>query len=121
MHFAITSGLLFFIRCFLSLCGCKFIQHKNIKYVTYIIDICLLSLALYLVYILPRAYFYNGWIYLKILLVITYIVLGSFAIKRGKTKTIKIICFILAMLIFIQIYFIAKLKHPFGIFIYLIY
>jgi len=120
IHIAITSGILFILRWLLLFCGFKFINNKSVRYLSYFIDIILLSCAIYLIYILPNNYFNNGWIYLKILLVIIYIVLGSFAIKRAKTKLIKLICFILAVIIFIQIYFIARLKHPLGFILYLI-
>jgi len=121
MYIALTSGSFFILRWMLLMFNLKCANNKYIRYASYLIDSLLLSLAIYLIYILPKTYFNNGWIYLKILLVINYIILGSFAIKRAKTKINKIICFILAILIFSQIYFIAKFKHPLGIFLYIIY
>jgi len=123
-HIAVLSISLLGLRCLLSFSNfkyAKYVNHKIVRYISYSIDAVLLSLALWLIYILPTGYFYNYWLYIKLGLVLIYIVLGSFALKRGKTLKIKIICFILAFIVLLQIYFIAKLKHPYGIFLYLIY
>ena len=55
------------------------------RYLSYSIDSVLLTAALMLVTILPHAMYANGWLTVKLVLLVVYVVLGSFALKRGRT------------------------------------
>jgi len=50
----------------------------------------------------------------KLVLLVVYIVLGVFAIKRGRTKTVKAVCYVAALATFGMIYSIARAHHPLG-------
>ena len=56
-----------------------------LRYLSYSIDTVLLTAALMLLTILPGAMFANGWLATKLVLLVAYVVLGSFALKRGRT------------------------------------
>src|SRR3546814_4636832 len=64
-----------------------------IRWTSYTVDTCLLTAALMLLTVLPGALFSNGWLTVKIGLLVVYIVLGVFAIKRGRTKAVKAACY----------------------------
>jgi uncharacterized membrane protein SirB2 len=53
---------------------------------------------------------------MKIVLLLAYIVLGSFAIKRGRTKAIRVTAFVAALLVFAFLVSVARAHHPLGIF-----
>ena len=70
--------------------------------------------ALMLLTILPSSVFANGWLGVKLVLVVAYIVLGSFALKRGRTPRIRAICYASAALVFALVISIARSHQPYG-------
>ena len=78
------------------------------------IDILLLTAALLLLALLPAAVFANGWLWVKIALLVVYVGLGTFALKRGRTPRIRLICFVAALGVFACMYAIARTHDPLG-------
>ena len=85
-----------------------------VRYLSYSIDTVLLTAALMLLTILPGAMFANGWLTAKLVLVVVYVGLGTFALKRGRTPRMRTICFVAALLVFATIIGIALAHHPLG-------
>jgi len=85
-----------------------------VRFLSYGIDIVLLSAALMLVAVLPSAVFANGWLWAKLGLLVFYIVLGSFALKRGRTPRVRLITFVVALLAYAAMYGIARTHDPLG-------
>jgi len=112
---AITlSGSLFALRGLGILMGMQWPRWAVLRYLSYTIDTVLLTAALMLVTILPAALFGNGWLTLKLVLVVAYVVLGVFALRRGQTAKVRLICYLAALLTFIWIVGIARMHHPWG-------
>jgi len=66
--------------------------------------------------VLSRQYpFVAGWLTVKVLLLIAYIVLGAIALKRGRTKSVRIVAFVAALACFLFIVSVAVTKQPWGI------
>ena len=108
------SGSLFASRGLGVLAGARWPQAAPVRYFSYSVDTVLLTAALMLLTILPGAMFVNGWLTVKLGLVVAYVVLGSFALKRGRTSRIRTICFVAALLVFATIIGIALAHHPLG-------
>ena len=108
------SGSLFALRGLGVLAGARWPRAAAVRYLGYSIDTVLLTAALMLLTILPGAMFANGWLTLKLVLVVAYVVLGSFALKRGRTPRTRTICFVAALLVFATIIGIALAHHPLG-------
>lgn len=108
------SGGLFALRGIGVLASARWPQSAPVRYASYSIDTVLLTAALMLLTILPGALFANGWLTLKLVLVLAYIVLGSFALKRARTPRLRVICFAAALLVFLAIIGIALAHHPLG-------
>ena len=108
------SGSLFALRGLGVLAGARWPQAAPVRYLSYSIDTVLLTAALMLLTILPGAMFANGWLTLKLALVVVYVMLGSFALKRGRTSRIRTTCLIAALLVFVMIIGIALGHHPLG-------
>jgi uncharacterized membrane protein SirB2 len=85
-----------------------------VRYLSYSIDTVLLTAALMLLTILPGAMFANGWLTTKLVLVLVYVVLGTFALKRGRTARVRLACYSAALLVFATIIGIAIAHHPLG-------
>lgn len=117
---ALTSGGLFLLRGLAVQVGSPWAMVKPLRYLSYGIDIVLLSAALMLVAILPSAVFANGWLWAKLGLLFFYVVLGSFALKRGRTRRVRLACYVTALLAFAATYSIARTHDPLGALNYLL-
>lgn len=108
----IASGGLFLLRGLLLLNGVKFGNHALLRWLSYAIDTTLLTAALMLLSVLQLNPFTQPWLASKIGLLIVYIVLGSYALKRGRSLHTRLICFLAALAIYALIYGIARAHHP---------
>lgn len=114
---ALASGALFALRGAGVLAGMAWPNWLLVRWTSYTIDTALLTAALMLLTILPGAMFANGWLTAKILLLLVYIVLGVFAIKRARTRAAKAGFYVAALATFAMIYTIARAHHPLGMFL----
>ncbi len=114
---ALLSGALFAVRGAFLLGGARWPQALPVKWASYAVDTALLTAALMLLTILPWAMFGNGWLLLKVTLVVVYVVLGVFALRRGRTRRTRALCYAAALLVFGSIYSIARAHHPLGAFL----
>jgi len=112
----LLSGVLFFLRGTGVLVGARWPMALSIRVVSYTIDTVLLTAALMLFAMLPGGVFENGWLTVKVLLLIVYIGLGSFALKRAKSRAAKSGFFIAATVTYLFMFSIARAHDPLGIF-----
>ncbi len=111
----VLSGCVFLLRGLLIQAGRKkWALAALVRYTSYTIDTILLVSALLLVAILPWAMFANGWLATKLVLVVLYVVLGTYALKRGRTRRVRAICYLAALATFIIIIGIAIAHQPLG-------
>jgi uncharacterized membrane protein SirB2 len=111
----IASGLLFFLRGSAQLLGARWAMAAPWRYLSYAIDTTLLTAALMLATILHQYPFVHAWLTVKVCLLVAYIVLGSFALKRGRTPAIRLCCFAAAVAVYLFIASVARAHHPLGI------
>ena len=64
--------------------------------------------------ILPSALFANGWLTAKLVLLVGYVGLGTFALKRGRTPRVRTACYLLALATYASMFTIARTHHPLG-------
>ncbi|TBR13835.1 MAG: hypothetical protein EPO46_01895 [Lysobacter sp.] len=112
----LASGLLFALRGAGVLSGAAWPMRLPVKLLSYAIDTTLLTAALMLFTLLPHAMFANGWLATKVALLVVYIGLGTFALKRGRTRGTRATCYIAALAVFAFIISIARAHHPLGLF-----
>ena len=109
------SGVIFLLRGLLVQAGRpRFVMAAPVRYLSYIVDTVLLTAALMLLSILPGAMFANGWVTAKIVLLFPYVMLATFALKRGRTPRVRAICFVAALMVYATIIGIALAHHPLG-------
>jgi uncharacterized membrane protein SirB2 len=112
---ALASGSLFLVRGLLVAAGRRaWAQATGVRWLSYTIDTVLLTAALMLLTILPGAVFANGWLATKLLLLVAYIVAGSFALRRARTRRGQRVCYVLALVLFGCVVAIARYHHPLG-------
>ncbi|WP_413700479.1 SirB2 family protein [Psychromonas sp. KJ10-10] len=108
---AYLSITLFIFRSVLSVSGSSLLQHKLLKILQHIIDTLLLIFAILLTIIIQQYPFVNGWLTAKLIALFAYIIVGTIAIKRGKTAVIRFWASIFAIAIFAYIYGATKAHH----------
>jgi uncharacterized membrane protein SirB2 len=112
----LLSGGLFLLRGLAVQARLGWGMATPVRFLSYGIDIVLLSAALMLLTVLPSTMFANGWLWAKLGLLVVYIVLGSLALKRGRTTNIRRASFVAALLTYVAILTIARAHHPLGAF-----
>lgn len=85
-----------------------------LRYLSYSIDTVLLTAALMLATMLPGAVFANGWLAVKLVLLLAYVVLGSLALKRGHGLRARWLCYLAALTVFAFMLSVARTHQPLG-------
>jgi len=112
----VLSGSLFMLRGILMLAKSRWTQHPLLRGLSYAIDTTLLTAALMLVAILHQYPFVHAWLTAKVLLLVVYIVLGTLALKRGRTRGVQVACYFAALFVFAFIVSIARAHDAWGVF-----
>ena len=97
---AVLSGSLFLLRGIWALRESAMLRQRWVKVVPHIIDTALLASALTMVIWSGHYPFVQDWLTAKVLALVLYIILGSVALKRGKTRTARFRAFIGALAVF---------------------
>jgi uncharacterized membrane protein SirB2 len=109
-----ASGGLFFVRGAAAQLGAQWTMAAPLRYLSYTIDTVLLTAAMMLATILHQYPFVHAWLTVKVVLLVAYIVLGSFALKRARTPRIRFACWLAALAIFGFIASVARSHDPLG-------
>lgn len=112
----ILSGSLFAIRGLLMLAQSRHTNNIALRIMSWTIDTTLLTAALMLITLLHQYPFVQGWLTVKVLLLVVYIVLGTFALKRSRTRMQRAVCFLAALGVYAFIISVAIAHSPWGIF-----
>jgi uncharacterized membrane protein SirB2 len=110
----VLSGTLFAMRGILMLSGSRHVNHAALRYLSYAIDTSLLTAALMLVTLVHQYPFVQSWLTVKVLLLAVYIVLGTFALRRGRTRRIRAACYVSALGVYLFIVSVAHAHNPWG-------
>jgi uncharacterized membrane protein SirB2 len=110
----LASGALFAVRGLALNTGGRWPMAAPLRYLSYTIDTVLLTAALMLATILHQYPIAQAWLTTKIVLLVIYIGLGTFALKRGSTRKIRVTCWIAALLVYAYIITVARAHHPLG-------
>ena len=119
MMFAVISGLFFLVRGCWMLMDSGMLQKKWVKILPHVNDTLLLICAIVLCVILQQYPFQQSWLTVKVVALIAYILLGVVALKRGKTKAIRMVAFAAALLAYLFTFSVARTHNPLGFFVLL--
>jgi uncharacterized membrane protein SirB2 len=100
----------FILRGFWMLSDSENLQHPLVRVLPHIIDTVFLLAGIGLIMTLHLPVLLPGWLQIKIAALLVYIVLGTIALKRGKTKRVRFIAFVLALLTFAYVVGVALNK-----------
>ncbi|BBB69963.1 siroheme synthase [Undibacterium sp. YM2] len=105
------SGSLFLLRGIWKMRDSAMLDKRWVKVLPHVIDTLLLASALTLAVLSGQYPFQQNWLTAKLFALILYIVLGTVALKRGKTPAIRTAAFIAAILVFAYIISVALSKQ----------
>ncbi len=112
MSFAAISGVLFLLRGLWMLADSPLRQRAWVQSMPHLVDSLLLATALVLAWWSAQSPLSNPWLTAKLGALIAYILLGSVALKYGKTRAIRAAAFIAALACFGYIVATAVTKNP---------
>lgn len=110
--FALVSISFFMVRAIWSIFESPLLQKTWVKILPHIVDTLLLASALYLVVVGGQYPFQQHWLTAKLLALIAYILLGTMAIKRGKTPLQRGVFALLAIAVFGYMLAVAFYRSP---------
>ena len=113
---AILTITLFVLRGSLMLANSAWQQNVVLRYLPHAVDTVLLTTALMLTTVIQQYPFAVGWLTAKVVLLVAYIVLGSIALKRGRTRRVRVVAFVAALATVAFLVSVARAHHPLGIF-----
>jgi uncharacterized membrane protein SirB2 len=113
---AIISTVLFIARGVLMLAGANMHRGRALRTVPHAIDTVLLASAILLTLSISQFPFVDGWLTAKAVLLVVYIVLGSIALKRGRSRPVRQFAFAAAVLTVLFLFSVAHARDPMGFF-----
>lgn len=109
---ALLTFISFFVRGVWMLRGSSSLQLLWVKIVPHVIDALLLASAIALMIQIHQYPGTHSWLTAKIMAVVIYIVLGSVALTRGRTKIMRISAWLIALVVFFYIIAVAVSHDP---------
>lgn len=112
LHLAcvVLSGAGFVLRGVWMMQGSPMLARRWVRVVPHVVDTVLLASAIALAAISGQYPLAHGWLTAKVVGLIAYIVLGTIALKRGRTFGIRVTAFCGALLVFSYIVAVAITK-----------
>ncbi|MGB5622882.1 MAG: SirB2 family protein [Gammaproteobacteria bacterium] len=108
---AISLGL-FVLRGWWMMSDPARLQVRWVRIVPHVVDTLLLASAIGLTFLIQQWPLRHAWLTAKVLGLVVYIVLGTIALKRGSTRTVRIGAFFAALAVFAWIVVTARLHAP---------
>lgn len=112
----VASGTLFAARGAAVLAGARWAMTAAVRRLSQVIDSALLGAALLLLAALQLNPFVVPWLATKLALLLVYIVLGTFALRRARTPAARAACYVAALAVFAFMLGVAVAHHPLGVF-----
>ena len=104
----------FVARGALMFAGSPLLATRFVRVAPHVVDTLLLASALWLAWMIGQYPFVHGWLTAKVLGLLAYIVLGSIALKRGRTLRLRSAAFVAALATAAYIVSVALTRDPRG-------
>ena len=109
----VVSFGLFFLRGLWMMGAPQKLQARWVRIVPHVIDTVLLVSAIALAAMTTQYPFVQPWLTAKVLALLAYILLGTVAIRRGRTRRVRMVAWILALTVFGYMVAVARARVPF--------
>ncbi|MFT3850056.1 MAG: SirB2 family protein [Propionivibrio sp.] len=111
----VASGCGFFLRGVWMLMDSPRLRQRWVRIFPHIVDTGLLGTAIALATISGQYPIAQSWLTAKVIGLVAYILCGTMALKRGRTKTVRAVFFVVALMIFAYIVLVALNRSPLAI------
>ena len=108
----VLSGLGFCLRGVWMLQESALLKARLTKILPHFLDTCLLGSALVMAFLSGQYPFVQNWLTAKLLALLAYILFGTIALKRGKTRGVRAMAFGLALLSYVYLISVAISRNP---------
>lgn len=109
---AALSLLGFLVRGMLMLLDSPLLNARVVRTLPHVVDTVLLLSAVALTLNLQQYPFAQGWLTAKVIGLVVYIILGAMGLRYGRSKRVRVLAFIGALLIFSYIVGVALTRNP---------
>ena len=113
--FAMLSFAGFLLRAWWMWRDSPLLRHRLTRTIPHINDSLLLAAGVWLALLLHQSPGSSPWLTAKLAALLLYIVLGSIALKRGRTRRIRAAAFVGAVLAFAYIAVVALTRNPWPV------
>ena len=103
----------------LMLAASPILERRFVRVAPHVVDTVLLASALWLAWIIHQYPFVQGWLTAKVIGLLVYIVLGAIALRRGRTRRVRIVAFLGAAATACYIVSVALTHDPRGFLLWL--
>ena len=112
----VLSGAGFVLRGLWMMQGSPMLARRWVRVLPHVVDTVLLASAIALAVVIGQYPLVNGWLTAKVLGLAAYIVLGTIALRRGRTRALRVAAYCGALLVLSYIVAVALTKSamPFG-------
>ncbi len=111
----VVSGLLFSLRGAGVLAGARWPLHRWLRAGSVVVDTLLLMAGATLWTLLQLHPLREHWLGVKLVLLVLYIALGSWALQRAASTAARAAFFIAALTVFATLFSIGWTRHPLGL------
>jgi len=111
---ALLTISLFVLRGMLMLAESPLLAHRVLRWTPIAVDTVLLTTALMLMNIIRQYPFQSAWLTAKIGLLVAYMVLGSIALRYGRTKRMRVAALLAALATVGFLVTVARTHQPLG-------
>ena len=108
----VLSGLGFSLRGWWMLTGSRLLQARLSRVVPHVVDTLLLGSALVMAWQSSQYPFAQSWLTAKFFGLLAYILCGTMALKRARTKRARVVFLVLALLSYAYIVGVALTRNP---------
>lgn len=109
---ALVSVGYFMVRATWSVFDSPVLNNRWVRISPHVIDTLLLASAIYLAVASGQYPFQQPWLSAKLAALVAYILLGTFAIRRGRTPLVRGLCALLAIAVFAYMVAVAFYRSP---------
>ena len=109
---AATTYTLFFLRGIWMIADSPLLRERWVRIVPHLVDTVLLASAIAMAVMIRQYPFVSGWVSAKVIALVIYILLGTVALKRGRTKGQRVAAWFAAQGVFFYIVAVAYTRNP---------
>jgi uncharacterized membrane protein SirB2 len=108
----IASFALFFLRGLWMMRLPEKLAVRWVRVVPHVVDTVLFASAIALAALTAQYPFVQSWLTAKVVALVVYIGLGSIALRRGRTRRMRIVAWVMALIVFGYIIAVARTRDP---------